>query len=45
MRVVNDVYVYNGLKVVLGLDDGKLVEEIVPVSNELYVFNGVFVYA
>ena len=45
MRLVNDVYVYNGLKLVLGLDDGELVEEALPVSNELYVLNGVCVYA
>ena len=45
MRLVNDVYVYNGLKLVLGLDDATTVEEIVPVSNELYVLNDVCVYA
>ncbi len=38
MRVINDVDVYNGLKVVLGLDDGTLVEEPVAVANALYVF-------
>ena len=45
MRLVNDVYVYNGLKVMLGLDDGTTVEEVLRVSNELYVLNGVCVYA
>lgn len=38
MRVINDVDVYNGLKVVLGLDDGEAVEEPVCVPNALYVF-------
>ncbi len=38
MRVINDVDVYNELKVVLELDDGKAVEEPVAVPNALYVF-------
>jgi hypothetical protein len=38
VRVINDVDVYNGLKVVLELDDGTLVEEPVAVATALYVF-------
>lgn len=45
VRVNTDVGVYKPLKVVLAVDEYEPDEEALCVSNALYVFNGVFVYA